>query len=111
MKRDRKLFLDGLSCRVSRMKRDYSFQLLRGPKELGSAKPSADASAKLQPETGARGNVKYHEMIPGSPPKGRHSHHKISKNKFQNLCGLKMQLCVILRYFFMFSIESDLQES
>ena len=73
MKREKKFFLEQISCEISRMKSDYSIESLRGPKEKGKSKPPTEGSTKLQ----------YDDMIPGSP-KGKHSRHK-SKRFFPKL--------------------------
>lgn len=49
MKKDRKYFLEKLSCGISRMKRNNCIEELRGPKVKGNFQ------------------VRYNEMIPGSP--------------------------------------------
>ncbi|XP_024018100.1 probable serine/threonine-protein kinase PBL26 [Morus notabilis] len=92
-KRDKKFFLERLSCDISRMKDDKSLEYLRGPKEKGNSKqptedfggpkergdsnPPTEGSTRLQTDTSTRGHIKYDEMIPGSP-KGKHSHHRSS---------------------------------
>ncbi|XXG50736.1 hypothetical protein AAC387_Pa02g4679 [Persea americana] len=59
MKKDKKYFLDKLSCGISRMKRDDSVEQLRGPKGTGT---------NAMPTVGSRNSpVTYHEMIPGTP--------------------------------------------
>lgn len=59
MKKDKKYFLDKLSCGISRMKRDDSVEQLRGPKGTGT---------NAMPTVGGRNSpVTYHEMIPGTP--------------------------------------------
>lgn len=59
MKKDKRYFLDKLSCGISRMKRDDSVEQLRGPKGTGT---------NTMPTVGSRNSlVTYHEMIPGTP--------------------------------------------
>lgn len=61
IKKERKYFLDNLSCRISRMKRDNSIEQLRGQK-------AKDESTKSQVEKSHNyDQVSYDEMIPGSP--------------------------------------------
>lgn len=51
MKKEKKFFLQGLSCGISRMKHNKTIKLLRGPKIAEKHRTS----------------VSYGEMIPGSP--------------------------------------------
>ncbi|KAL5568384.1 hypothetical protein UlMin_024959 [Ulmus minor] len=76
MKRDKKFFMDGLSCRICRIKSNNSIEELRGPKGIGSSKPPTESSMKSSNEGNTNDYFKYDDMIPGSPPKGKHSHHK-----------------------------------
>ncbi|KAK2991726.1 hypothetical protein RJ640_004254 [Escallonia rubra] len=60
MKKDKKYFMDKLSCGISRMKRDNTVEQLRGPKDLDNTKVTPEKS------TSSPGQVSYGEMIPGS---------------------------------------------
>lgn len=60
MKKDRKYFIENLSCGVSRMKRDNTIEELRGPKGTETTKL---AQEKTTTSTGPY--VSYGEMIPG----------------------------------------------
>lgn len=60
MKKDKKYFMEKLSCGISGMKRDNTIEQLRGPKATESTKVMADKMAFA-------GYVSYGEMIPGSP--------------------------------------------
>ncbi|KAM7528504.1 hypothetical protein LguiB_031914 [Lonicera macranthoides] len=57
MKKDKKYFLEKLSCGISRMKHDSSVEQLRGPK----------AVKKLNSERRISRQITYDEMLPGSP--------------------------------------------
>ena len=59
MKKDKKYFLEKLSCGISRMKRNNCIKQLRGPKAIGIDKHSANVKQNSQ--------VMYDESIPGSP--------------------------------------------
>ncbi|KAK3205876.1 hypothetical protein Dsin_019922, partial [Dipteronia sinensis] len=58
MKKDKKYFLERLSCGISRMKRNKSIEQLRGPKSLILQKRTSTTTTV---------SVTYDEMIPGSP--------------------------------------------
>ncbi|XP_063940245.1 inactive protein kinase SELMODRAFT_444075 isoform X3 [Daucus carota subsp. sativus] len=58
MKKDKKYFMEKLSCGISRMKRDNTIEKLRGPKTL--------ESTLLVGEKSTSGYVSYGEMIPDS---------------------------------------------
>ncbi|KAA8514770.1 hypothetical protein F0562_017949 [Nyssa sinensis] len=57
MKKDNKYFLEKLSCKISRMKRDNTIELLRGSKET--------INTKLVTGKITTNHVSYDEMIPG----------------------------------------------
>uniref|UniRef100_A0A2N9FSL1 Uncharacterized protein n=1 Tax=Fagus sylvatica TaxID=28930 RepID=A0A2N9FSL1_FAGSY len=59
MKKDKKYFLEKLSCGISRMKRNNCIERLRGPKAIGIDQHSANVKQNSQ--------VMYDESIPGSP--------------------------------------------
>lgn len=59
MKKDKKYFMETLSCGISRMKRDNTIEKLRGPKTIDNT--------VLVGEKSTSGYVSYGEMIPGSP--------------------------------------------
>lgn len=57
MKKDKKYFLEKLSCGISRMKHNSSIEQLRGPK----------AVKKINRERRISRQITYDEMLPGSP--------------------------------------------
>ncbi|KAA8544521.1 hypothetical protein F0562_022533 [Nyssa sinensis] len=59
MKKDKKYFLEKLSCGISRMKRDDNIEQLRGPKAAGIKRFPLERSHTCQ--------ITYAEMLPGSP--------------------------------------------
>ncbi|KAL8154860.1 inactive protein kinase SELMODRAFT_444075-like [Apium graveolens] len=59
MKKDKKYFMETLSCGISRMKRDNTIEKLRGPKTIDNTIPVGEKITS--------GYVSYGEMIPGSP--------------------------------------------
>lgn len=68
MKRHKKYFLNRLSCGVSRVKRDNSIEILRGPNSTEISKTERSSKAPIE-TTSTKRQVKYDEMIPGSPEK------------------------------------------
>ncbi|KAF8403551.1 hypothetical protein HHK36_011655 [Tetracentron sinense] len=60
MKKDKKYFMEKLSCGISRIKRDNSVEKLRGPKAMGVNKV-------LPTDRSCSSHVTYDEMIPGIP--------------------------------------------
>lgn len=74
MKRDRKFFLNRLSCKISRMKRDNTVQELRGKLGLGIGRDQEEKDLAITltspnnyfPKT-SPSQFSYAEMIPGSP--------------------------------------------
>lgn len=59
MKKDKKYFLEKLTCGISRMKRNNSIEQFRGPKTIGIDKLSTHVQHKNQ--------VMYDELLPGFP--------------------------------------------
>ncbi|XP_015578732.1 inactive protein kinase SELMODRAFT_444075 isoform X2 [Ricinus communis] len=70
LKRDKKYFIEKLQCGISRMKRDNTVEVLRGPKARVTtiSPPERTIQTKSQ--------VKYDEMIPGSPTKSGSSQNR-----------------------------------
>ncbi|XP_058004073.1 proline-rich receptor-like protein kinase PERK3 [Hevea brasiliensis] len=62
MKKDKKYFMEKLQCGISRMKRDNTVVVLRGPKARVNITHS---EIRIQ----TKSQVRYDEMIPGSPRK------------------------------------------
>ena len=60
MKKDKKYYLEKLSCGISRMKRDNNVEILRGPKA------KATGTNKFTTERSHTFQVTYDEMLPGS---------------------------------------------
>ena len=60
MKKDKKYYLEKLSCGISRMKRDNNIEILRGPKT------KATGTNKFTRERIHTFQVTYEEMLPGS---------------------------------------------
>ncbi|KAJ8755151.1 hypothetical protein K2173_018949 [Erythroxylum novogranatense] len=68
MKKDKKYFMEKLSCGISRMKRDSTIEQLRGPEEIDNRSSSTEGSTSMEGNSGSRlrRKVRYDEMIPGS---------------------------------------------
>lgn len=72
MKKHKKYFMDRLSCGISKVKRDNSIEILRGPIAIESSKIPSERSSSVHTERSSKRHIKYDEMIPGSPEK-KHS--------------------------------------
>ncbi|KAL5719420.1 non-specific serine/threonine protein kinase [Ranunculus cassubicifolius] len=64
MKKEKKYFLEKLSCGISKMKRDNNVEHLRGPKDTTIHKSPSFSNNR---EMSRPSNVTYDEMVPGTP--------------------------------------------
>ncbi|KAJ9190504.1 hypothetical protein P3X46_001695 [Hevea brasiliensis] len=80
MKKDKKYFMERLQCGISRMKRDNTAEVLRGPKArvnpITPPVPERRMQTKIQ--------VTYDEMIPGSPRKRIASQNHLTPPNFSS---------------------------
>lgn len=77
--------MEKLPCGISRMKRNNSFEQLRGPKAIEISKTVAQKRSKQIPKKRIKEHVKYDEMIPGSPDEERSPR---SKNFFSQFVSV-----------------------
>ncbi|XP_020534005.1 probable serine/threonine-protein kinase PBL19 isoform X2 [Jatropha curcas] len=77
MKKDKKYFLEKLQCGISRMKRDNSVEILRGPE--ARLKTIMPPERKFQTKS-----LGYDEMIPGSPTKRTSSQNHLTAPRIRS---------------------------